>query len=312
MAWGEDYSGGDGIASVLADTTPQLGGDLDVNGHSIVSAAAGDIALTPDTTGDLIFDGVKWPQADGANLAVLQTNGAGQSSWQGSSGTGNIVRVLTPTIITPSIASFLNANHPHTAGAGGGTIAHTALTDKGTTSHAQIDTFIASMAHLTLLQYDAHQFIFDTGDEPRHGLAQYRNVLLFDHATADVAYTKPRVMPGQYTGAGTLKATIYYSMWDTATGSVYYDVAVEAITPSVGGTGGDATVLGTTSSFDTDNAASDTVPETTTGKLGAITVTLENDDSVAAGDLVRFRVKANNTDTSDSVVYALEIWEDNS
>jgi len=144
MAWGEDYSGGDGIASVLADTTPQLGGDLDVNGHSIVSAAAGDIALTPDTTGDLIFDGVKWPQADGANRAVLQTNGAGQSSWQGSSGTGNIVRVLTPTIITPSIASFLNANHPHTAGAGGGTIAHTALTDKGTTSHADIDTHVAN------------------------------------------------------------------------------------------------------------------------------------------------------------------------
>ena len=328
MAWGEDYSGGDGIASVLADTTPQLGGDLDVNGHSIVSVSDGDIVIQPNGTGQLTindgaaptkqlnFDLTAATAGVATSLRFVHTGNRTITFPNGSDflvGRAESCTLTNKTLTTPTIGDLTNANHTHAAaGATGGTIAHTALTDKGTTSHAQIDTFIASMAHLTLLQYDAHQFIFDTGDEPRHGLAQYRNVLLFDHATADVAYTKPRVMPGQYTGAGTLKATIYYSMWDTATGSVYYDVAVEAITPSVGGTGGDVTVLGTTSSFDTDNAASDTVPETTTGKLGAITVTLENDDSVAAGDLVRFRVKANNTDTSDSVVYALEIWEDNS
>ena len=59
--------GGSGIASVAADTTPQLGGDLDVNGKDIVSASDGDITITPNGTGDIILDGQKWPQADGSN-----------------------------------------------------------------------------------------------------------------------------------------------------------------------------------------------------------------------------------------------------
>ncbi|MEK9769271.1 MAG: hypothetical protein VW683_10160, partial [Betaproteobacteria bacterium] len=43
--------GGGGISNVVEDTTPQLGGDLDVNGNSIVSVSNGDIVLAPDGTG---------------------------------------------------------------------------------------------------------------------------------------------------------------------------------------------------------------------------------------------------------------------
>jgi hypothetical protein len=42
---------GGGISNVVEDTTPQLGGDLDVNGNSIVSVSNGDIALAPNGTG---------------------------------------------------------------------------------------------------------------------------------------------------------------------------------------------------------------------------------------------------------------------
>jgi len=70
-------TGGD----VVSDTTPQLGGDLDVNGHSIVSVSAGNIAITPDTTGDIVLDGLNWPQADGSADQVLKTNGSGQLAW---------------------------------------------------------------------------------------------------------------------------------------------------------------------------------------------------------------------------------------
>lgn len=47
--------GGGGGGDVVDDTTPQLGGDLDVNGNSIISAAAsnGDIELAPDGTGNI-------------------------------------------------------------------------------------------------------------------------------------------------------------------------------------------------------------------------------------------------------------------
>jgi len=75
-------TGADGdLTSVAGDTTPQLGGNLDVNGNSIVSVSAGDIAITPDTTGEIILDGLKWPQADGAANYFLTTDGAGQLSF---------------------------------------------------------------------------------------------------------------------------------------------------------------------------------------------------------------------------------------
>jgi len=42
-----------GIASLAADTTPQLGGDLDVNGKTIVSVSNKDILIQPDGTGNV-------------------------------------------------------------------------------------------------------------------------------------------------------------------------------------------------------------------------------------------------------------------
>ena len=43
------------ITEVVEDTTPQLGGDLDVNGHSIVSASNNNIPITPNGTGRTII-----------------------------------------------------------------------------------------------------------------------------------------------------------------------------------------------------------------------------------------------------------------
>lgn len=45
--------GGGGINNVVEDTSPQLGGNLDVNGRSIVSASNGDINITANGTGDI-------------------------------------------------------------------------------------------------------------------------------------------------------------------------------------------------------------------------------------------------------------------
>lgn len=70
-----------GISDVVSDTTPQLGGNLDVNGNSIVSASNGNIAITPNGTGSIVLDGLNWPQADGTANYVLKTNGSGQLSW---------------------------------------------------------------------------------------------------------------------------------------------------------------------------------------------------------------------------------------
>jgi len=68
-----------GISSDLVnDTSPQLGGDLDVNGNSIVSASNGNISITPNGSGSVIIDGLSHPQADGNAGQVLKTDGSGQ------------------------------------------------------------------------------------------------------------------------------------------------------------------------------------------------------------------------------------------
>jgi len=66
---------------VVGDTTPQLGGNLDVNGNSIVSVSNGNITFTPDGTGKVIIDGLSHPTADGTSGQFMKTDGAGNLSF---------------------------------------------------------------------------------------------------------------------------------------------------------------------------------------------------------------------------------------
>jgi hypothetical protein len=63
--------------------------NVNINGNAIVSSDTdGDLSLTPNGTGDLILDGLKWPQADGTVDYVLKTDGSGQLSWTEQTGGG--------------------------------------------------------------------------------------------------------------------------------------------------------------------------------------------------------------------------------
>ena len=78
------------IENVVEDTTPQLGGNLDVNGNAIVSASngniriepngSGNIALTP-STGKIILGALDFPTGMGTNGQVLTTNGSSALSF---------------------------------------------------------------------------------------------------------------------------------------------------------------------------------------------------------------------------------------
>ena len=110
------------LADVADDTTPQLGGDLDVNGNDIVTVSNGDIDLDPNGTGLVVFKGnatkgsgqfklncennshgitikgpphsaaadytLTLPNDDGDSGQVLSTNGTGTLSWTTVSGSG--------------------------------------------------------------------------------------------------------------------------------------------------------------------------------------------------------------------------------
>ena len=69
----EVQTGGD----VVDDTSPQLGGNLDVNGFDIVSTSNADIDLVPNGTGDVTLQADTVKVGDSGAAAVLTSNGAG-------------------------------------------------------------------------------------------------------------------------------------------------------------------------------------------------------------------------------------------
>jgi hypothetical protein len=70
-----------GISDVVSDSSPQLGGNLDVNGNSIVSVSGADINITPDGSGKVVIDGLNYPQADGTAGEFLITDGSNNLSF---------------------------------------------------------------------------------------------------------------------------------------------------------------------------------------------------------------------------------------
>jgi hypothetical protein len=78
-AWVAITSGG--ITDLVQDTTPQLGGNLDINTFSIVSTSNGNINITPNGTGKVVLDGISYPDTDGTNGQFLRTNGSGVLSF---------------------------------------------------------------------------------------------------------------------------------------------------------------------------------------------------------------------------------------
>ena len=163
------------------------------------------------------------------------------------------------------------------------------------------------MAHVTLLQYDAHSFALPSSNAPGFDVVQDRPFIAFDDSTVESAYTKAVAMPGQY-GGTTLKASIGYMMASATSGKVDFELSVEAITD------GDATDLDAGASFDTANAVSATVPAAA-GYLGVLTVTLTNKDNIAAWDMFRIKLErdaddaTDDTATGDARVLWIEIWE---
>jgi hypothetical protein len=70
-----------GITDVVQDTTPQLGGNLDINTYSIVSTSDGNINITPNGTGKVVLDGISYPDTDGTDGQFIKTNGSGVLSF---------------------------------------------------------------------------------------------------------------------------------------------------------------------------------------------------------------------------------------
>jgi len=93
------------IANLSEDSTPQLGGDLDVNGNDIVSVSNGNINLLPNGSGKVILDG------NGSSGGVSITDG----NIDIRTGTGAVSKVKFYCESSNAHAQTLQAA-PHSAG----------------------------------------------------------------------------------------------------------------------------------------------------------------------------------------------------
>ena len=93
-----------GLSDVVSDTSPQLGGDLDVNGNDIVSVSNGDINLLPNGSGKVIIDG------NGSSGGVSITDGLIDIR----TGTGSVTKVKFYCESSNAHAQTLQAQ-PHSA-----------------------------------------------------------------------------------------------------------------------------------------------------------------------------------------------------
>ena len=94
-----------GLTSVAADSSPQLGADLDVNGNDIVSVSNGNISLLPNGSGKVNLDG------NGSSGGVSITDGLIDIR----TGTGNVSKVKFYCESSNAHAQTLQAS-PHSAG----------------------------------------------------------------------------------------------------------------------------------------------------------------------------------------------------
>ena len=93
-----------GLTSVAADSSPQLGADLDVNGNDIVSVSNGNISLLPNGSGKVLIDG------NGSSGGVSITDGLIDIR----TGTGEVTKVKFYCESSNAHAQTLQAQ-PHSA-----------------------------------------------------------------------------------------------------------------------------------------------------------------------------------------------------
>ena len=166
------------LTDIVADTTPQLGGDLDVNGNDIVSVTDGDINITPDGTGEVVLStaavsdltdnrvviaGTAGALEDDANLTyngtTLATNGFSATTADIDGGTidGTTIGGASAAAGTFTDLSATNAaltggyvDNVHVGANTAATGSFTTLEASGTSTLAQVDATILNGATLNV------------------------------------------------------------------------------------------------------------------------------------------------------------------
>jgi hypothetical protein len=123
--------------------------------------------------------------------------------------------------------------------------------------------------------------------------------LAFDASNLEWACWQFRV-PADYASA--LAAKLVWKMVSATTGNVILVSRLAAFTPGTDSTDFDAKVFATA-----NTSAATAVPATTAGRLAETSITMTNDDSVAAGDFAVLYVARDGASGSDTAAGDLEL-----
>ena len=223
----EVQTGGD----VVDDTSPQLGGDLDVNGNDIVSVSDGNISLLPNGSGKVLIDG------NGSSGGVAITDGLIDIR----TGTGIVTKVKFYCESSNAHAQTLQAQ-PHSAGSSAvltlpvatGTLIGSG--DSGTLPVAAIDIDGGTDIGADLV--DADLFIVDDGA---------------GGTNRKVAASRIKT----YVGGGTSYQAVKTSGFTAVAGEGYFcnttSAAFTATLPSSATIGDEVTFIDYAGTFDTNN-----------------------------------------------------------
>ncbi len=87
---------GSEISNVVEDSTPQLGGDLDVNGNGLTSTSNGNIALTPNGTGVVRIDGSSGIDMQSGSISIKNSGAQSYIDFYCESSNAHYARLQAP------------------------------------------------------------------------------------------------------------------------------------------------------------------------------------------------------------------------
>jgi hypothetical protein len=87
---------GSEISNVVEDSTPQLGGDLDVNGNGLVSTSNGNIALTPNGSGVVRIDGSNGIDIQSGSISIKNSGAQSYIDFYCESSNAHYARLQAP------------------------------------------------------------------------------------------------------------------------------------------------------------------------------------------------------------------------
>ena len=162
------------------------------------------------------------------------------------------------------------------------------------------------MADRSLFDFQPYAAEFPASNFPELMLVNRRPVLAFDAGTDEVCYWAFTAPQGITTP---VDIRVSYIMATATANEVIFNAALECVTD------GDAFDLDAGDSFDADNGSGAITVPGTAGYLDQFTITLSNDDNIAAADLCRLRLtrdadNAGDDAAGDCYVLSVEFLDD--